>query len=221
MKTAGTSIEVFLSQCCSEDDILTPIWPHIEPHRARNYKGIWNPFTGTVNNGGQGIARMAPTFKRLLKREKFYNHIPASLVRQRVPRKTWDDYYKFCVERNPWDKTLSHYHMINDRAGGSMSFDDYIEKGNFCFNLPKYTDYRGRLLLDKVIKYESLMDELAIVFRELGVPFEGSLNVTAKSEHRKERKPYQMMFSHQQRDVIERAFVKEIEMHGYIFGNGV
>jgi hypothetical protein len=214
VKTAGTSIEVFLSQFCGENDIVTPIWPHVEPHRARNYQGICNPFPEIINNKGQGIKG---TVKRLLKREKFYNHIPAVVARQRMSTKIWNSYYKFCVERNPWDKTLSHYHMMNDWAGGSISFDDYIKEGRFCINLPKYTDSKGNILVDKVVKYESLMDELGVVFQELGIPFDGSLGVRAKTEYRKDRRPYQNVFSNQQRDVIENAFTKEIEMHGYAF----
>ena len=216
VKTAGTSIEIFLSQCCGENDVLTPIWPHVGPHRARNYQGIWNPFPQIIQNKARGIKGI---FRNILQQKKFYNHIPASLVKQRIPRKVWNSYFKFCVERNPWDKTLSHYHMENDRAGGGISLDDYIEKGKFCFciNYPRYTDSNGLLLVDKVVKYELLMDELEIVFQELGIPFGGSLGVRAKSEHRKNRRPYQEVFSDKQKDVIERVFTKEIEMHVYLF----
>ncbi|MBK1732614.1 hypothetical protein CKO41_12610 [Thiococcus pfennigii] len=214
VKTAGTSIEVFLSQICSSDDIVTPIWPHVGNHRARNYKGIWNPFNEIVNNEEQ---RIVETFKNLLQRKRFYNHMSASLVKHRLSAKIWDSYFKFCVERNPWDKTLSHYHMISDRSGGIVSFDDYIEKGRFCINLPKYTDPEGRLLVDKVIKYETLMDDLGLIFCKLGVPYNGSLGVNAKSEYRKKKEPYQKLFTRQQRYIVEKAFAKEIEMHGYVF----
>jgi hypothetical protein len=213
-KTAGTSTEVFLSQCCGEEDIVTPIWPHVEPHRARNYEGFWNPLPEIVRNRGHGIRG---TFKSLIQRQMYYNHIPASLARQRTSKKIWDSYFKFCVERNPWDKTLSHYHMENDRAGGDISFDEYIDKGNFCLNFGKYTDDSGRLLVDRIVKYESLMDEFGDVFKELGVPFDGSLGVRAKSEHRKDKRPYQDVFSDKQREVIQTAFGREIEMQGYVF----
>lgn len=213
-KTAGTSIEVFLSQYCGEEDIVTPIWPHVEPHRARNYQGIWNPFPEIIQNKARGIKM---TVKNLTSLRKFYSHLPAFLIRSRTPQKIWNSYFKFCVERNPWDKSLSHYHMVNDRAGGSLSFDKYIEKGNFCINFPKYTDSNGSLLVDKVVKYESLIDELWIIFQELGIPFDGSLGVRAKAEHRKEERPYQDLFSDKQRYIIEKAFAREIEMHGYVF----
>src|SRR5436190_5044052 len=37
VKTAGTSIEVFLSQHCGPDDVLTLFDPPIEGHQPRNY----------------------------------------------------------------------------------------------------------------------------------------------------------------------------------------
>src|SRR6266404_2409853 len=42
-KTAGTSIEVFLSKHCGPKDIVTPIAPPIEGHQPRNYEGFINP----------------------------------------------------------------------------------------------------------------------------------------------------------------------------------
>ena len=72
-------------------------------------------------------------------------------------------------------------------------------------------------MVDKVVKYESLMSELGAIFQELGIAFEGSLGVRAKSEYRKDKRPYQDVFSNQQREVIEKAFAKELEMHGYTF----
>lgn len=214
IKTAGTSIEVFLSQCCGENDIVTPIRPPVEPHFPRNYKGIWNPFSEILLNRGGGIRG---TLENLLHMHKYFNHIPASIIRCRTNKNIWNNYYKFCVERNPWDKSLSHYHMINHRAGGGISFDEYLERGNFCINLPIYADSKGNLLVDKVVRYESLGNELSLVFNDLGIPFEGSLGVRAKSEHRKDRSPYKKIFSIRQKDIIAKSFKDEINMHKYVF----
>ncbi len=213
-KTAGTSIEVFLSQYCDENDIITSTYPYVESHFPRNYQGSWNPFPEIIANKGRGLRSI---IRELLRQNMFMEHIPACTVRNRISTKMWNDYFKFCVERNPWDKTLSHYHMINYRAGGNMTFDEYIDRKNFCLNYPLYTDSKHNLIVDEVIKYESLMDELARIFDKLGVPFEGRLGVRAKSKYRKDKKPYQEVFSNEQREIIEKAFVKEIEMHKYTF----
>lgn len=213
-KTAGTSIEVFLSQHCSENDIVTPINPPVEPHIARNYTGFWNPFPELLYFKARNIKSVIWHF---LKKQKFYNHIPGSIVQQRISPEMWNEYFKFCVERNPWDMTLSYYYMMNHRLGARPDFDEYIKKGNFRSNYYMYTNITGDLILDKVIKYETLAEQLGEVFCSLGIPFTGTLGVRAKSEYRQDRRPYQEVFSDQQRRVIEKAFEKEIKMHNYSF----
>ena len=107
--------------------------------------------------------------------------------------------------------------MVKDKSAKIKTFDDYIHNGSFCFNYPKYTDLKGNLIVDEVIKYETLMEDLGQIFHNLSIPFDGSLGVRAKSQHRKDRRPYQEIYSDDQREIIARAFQKEIEMHGYTF----
>ncbi len=185
-KTAGTSIEVYLSQFCGKDDILTPFGRAENGHEPRNYYG-------------------------------FYNHMDARTIRSMVSERIWNNYYKFCVERNPWDKSLSHYHFMNNRfEGGRMTLDKYMSRGEFCLNYPRYTDGE-RIIVDHVAKYENLSRELGEIFSRLGVPFEGSLNAYAKSGYRKDRRPYQQVLTKKQSCIIKAAFQREIEFHGYSF----
>ena len=188
LKTAGTSIEVFLSGHCGPDDVVTPILPHVEPHRPRNHDG-------------------------------FFNHVPAAAIRDRVGPAVWDSYFKFCVERNPWDKTLSYYHMTNAREGGGLAFDRFLERNDLPINFPKYTEPadRRRVLVDRVIRYERLGAELGEVFAMLGIPFDGSLGVNAKSEYRIDRRPYREVYTRRQAELVGRAFEVERALHGYEF----
>lgn len=186
LKTAGTSIEVFLSQFCGPDDILTPILPHVKPHRPRNHEG-------------------------------FFNHMPAHEIRDRVRQSVWNGYFTFCVERNPWDKVLSYYHMMNHRQNGSLAFDQFLSGTDFPINYPNYTepDDPARILVDRVLRYESLSVELAEVFGQLGIPFDGSLGVNAKAEYRTDRRPYREVYTRQQADLVGRLFAQEIALMGY------
>lgn len=187
VKTASTSIEVFLSPRCGPDDIVTPIVPPVEGHKPRNDKG-------------------------------FYNHIPATLLRESVLAEVWNSYFKFCVERNPWDKVLSHYHMQVARGTETLSLDQYLAKGKFPINFPRYTDASGeKIIVDRVLSYENLNVDLAEVFAGLKLDFDGSLGVQAKSDYRTDRTPYQLVFNEVQRKIVEQAFAKEIELHGYKF----
>lgn len=213
-KTAGTSIEVFLSPQCGPEDILTPIFPAVEKHQPRNYEGMVSAFHQLRKQDG-----LWPALRHVLaKRKKFTHHMPAWIIQTRVSSAVWNSYFKFCVERNPWDKVLSHYHMLNFRHGGSLSLDQYLARGKFSINYRRYTDPAGaKIIVDRVLRYENLMPELADVFARLKIPFQGTLGIRAKGEYRKDRTPYQLVFNSEQRRIVERAFAREIELHGYRF----
>ena len=214
-KTAGTSIEVFLSRHCGPQDIVTPIAPPLEGHQPRNYEGFINPIAEILERPGRLFSVLHHT---MTSGTKFYNHMPAREVKNRVPAKVWNRYFKFCVERNPWDKVLSHYHMHAARAGGALSLDEYLARGQFPINYFRYMDRSGeKLIVDRVVRYESLLAELREVFAYLNIPFDGTLGVAAKSDYRADRRPYQEVFKDEQRQLIEKAFAKEIELHRYRF----
>jgi len=186
-KTASTSIEVYLSQQCHDGDVITPIRPQVQPHIARNHEG-------------------------------FYNHISASEIKSRIPKSVWESYFKFCVERNPWDKTLSHYYMLSARKGGTLTFERYLAEAKLCVDHSLYTaEKNSSIIVDKIIRYENLLAELSEVFAFLGIPFAGSLNVYAKSEYRKDRRPYNEVYTERQRYIVAKAFAWEVQTFGYNF----
>src|SRR5438105_3582433 len=202
-KTAGTSIEVFLSSLCGPDDVLTPIHPTVDPHAPRNYLGWFNPLPEIAAAGGRNTRQSLGTLRRRL---RFYNHIPAYAARERVGRGVWDRYFTFCVERNPWAKVISHYRML--RALGLVaSLDECLQRGGLPLNMPLYSKPRGPgLLVDRVIRYESLDSELGDVLSGLGLPWPGSLEVRAKSDYATDRRPYTDIYTPNQRALVERVF---------------
>jgi hypothetical protein len=214
-KTAGTSIEVFLSKHCGPTDVLTPIEPAVEGHEPRNYEGFINPVPEILERPGKIFSAFRHS---VISREKFYRHMPATEIKNRVPANVWNSYFKFCVERNPWDKVLSHYYMHAAREGGSLSLDEYLARGRFPINYFRYTDRSGKnIIVDRILRYENLLTELGEVFSQLKIPFEGTLDVQAKSEYRTDRRPYREVFNEEQRRIVQKAFAKEIELHGYRF----
>ena len=214
-KTAGTSIEIFLSKHCGPEDIVTPIAPTVEGHQPRNYEGFINPIPEILQRPGKLFSALRHS---LTSRAKFYNHMPAREIKNRVPADVWNSYFKFCVERNPWDKVLSHYHMHAAREGGSLSLNEYLARGRFPINYFRYTDRSGtKIIVDRILRYENLVAELSEVFSQLEIPFDGTLGVMAKSGYRSDRRPYQEVFNDEQRKIVEKAFAKEIKLHGYRF----
>jgi hypothetical protein len=190
IKTAGTSIETFLSPLCGPDDTFTPILPPETGHQPRNH----------VVHGRQ-----------------FYNHMSAWQVRRAVSPDVWSGYFKFCVERNPWDKTVSDFCMVNARAGGRFNLADYLQLGRFCRSWELYTDDDGSLLVDRVLRWESLDQQLGEVCGKLGIPWTGRLEVRAKSQFRQDRRPYQEWYAPEQQALVREVFADEIRTFGYAF----
>ena len=215
-KTAGTSIETFLSQYCGNGDVLTPFGKPVDTHMPRNYEGYFNPIPELILARGKGRKK---TLRQLLRREKFHSHIPAYKIRARIRKNIWSSYFKFCVERNPWDKTLSHYYFIKrkEKYRHISSLDQYLAEGNSCLNFHLYTGYHNSnvVLVDRIIKYESLMEQLGEVFSMLSIPFNNSLNVRAKGEYRADRRHYRDVLTEGQITKIHEIYEKEILMHGY------
>ena len=147
-KTAGTSIEVELSRQCGTDDIVTPIFPENSGHRPRNYSG-----------------RLG----------HFYNHMSASEVRALIDADLYRDSFKFCFERHPVDKCLSHFGMLLNSPyhrtdDAPRSWDEYVERGAFPVDDHLYTDDAGRLIVDEIYRFDELPSAWASICRQLGLP---------------------------------------------------
>ena len=213
-KTAGSSLEVFLSQYCGKEDVLTTINPPVNEHQARNYKGYFNIFNEIIYNNFN-VKLMKQTLSHLYHQKKFYNHMPASLIKNRISPEIWNEYYKFTIERNPWEKVVSYYYMYKKRNNLDISFDDFIALGDLPFNYPLYTD-KNNILVDKIIRYENLNLELKELFDDLKIPF-SSLTTKAKTNYRTKRKDYKTYYNEQTKIYIENSFKDEIDLMGYTF----
>ena len=210
-KVAGTSTEIYLNKYKGKADVFTPLGRDagVGGHVPQNYGGLFNPF--------KGIKARSILQRRVLKNfyegKKFWNHIPAKLIKARIGDKIWDNYYKFCIERNPWDKTISEYYFKRGlRDIGSI--DDFFARGRFPKDLSRYS-IKGKIAVDKILRYENLLDELSEVFGELGIPWEGSLGVRAKGGFRKDRRPYTEVLSEEQIEIIAKEFADEIRIMKY------
>lgn len=190
-KTAGTSIEVDLNKVLGETDIATPIFPAVEGHKAQNYL-VKNRFYGTT---------------------ECRNHMTAREVKKVVGSSIWDEYFKFCVEREPVSKVISHYSMLvkspyHNKKTKELSFDDYMNRKKFPVDTPKYTDKNGLLIVDKILKYEDLDKELMAVANQLG--FNMELSTKAKSGFRLD-----LQISKEHTEIIYDAFSSSNRFTGY------
>ncbi len=215
-KTAGTSIEVALSRYCGENDIVTPIFPAVEGHRPRNYKKFYQSYWFHVH---------IP--KRLYK--GFYDHMPASEILRKISPDMWHSYYKFCFERNPYDKVASFYFFHKRPDKIEIDFKEFCSRcynGTFKYGLPVDFDKYGtqesaggknlRLLVDFVGKYESLVSDFSQICGRLGIPFDGTLT-REKASTRPKEDHYSKYYDPQTINIVSSAFRREIALFGYRF----
>jgi hypothetical protein len=233
-KTAGTSIEMYLSSICGPNDIFTPFSLTEKNHVPRNFQGWFNPIPEliikTKFNRGVRDANLKLTIRDFLSKRKFFHHIPAWQIRERINRRIWDGYYKFCVERNPWDKVVSGWYWYNQKYNNPISLDKYIvilEKriqerrsgvGVYPYNYFNYVDPMSeKLLTDRIIYYENLDEELKSIFKLLGITIGTSLGIHAKSGYRGDKGRYRDTINNRHRDIIGKLFYQEIKLHGYSY----
>jgi hypothetical protein len=199
-KTAGTSIEIALSKICGEQDIITPISPEDENTRmALGYRGPQN----YIFNGAQ----------------LFYNHIPASDVRALAGGEVWDAYFKFCFERNPWDKVISWYfweYQIEPRP----SISEFIQSGHAGLvggpgGFDLYT-INGEIAVNKVCLYENMDQEMERIQNQLNLPDLPALP-RAKSRFRSDKRHYRELLGAEDKIAIEKLFAREIDHFGFVF----
>jgi hypothetical protein len=145
----------------------------------------------------------------------FYNHMPAVAIRQFIGRETWDSYFKFTIERNPWDLVVSAWYWYSNRR--PLSFEAFVASDHLRHysNWRLYT-IRNRIAVDWVIRYEHLASALDEIAERLGLPEIQDLQ-RAKGNFRPDRRPYQELYGDRERSLVAAVFSREIETFGWTF----
>lgn len=215
-KTAGTSVEIALSMHGGESDIIAPISSKDEKLRkSLGGRGAQNCFSPLSDYRGEDYRILLLKWKR---KRKFYNHISAGEIKGLVDPDIWNNYYKFCFERNPWDRIISLYFWTY-KEEPRPSLKEFIQSGKPLhlkrrgFNLYSID---GKVAVDKVCRFENLAEELEAVRKQIGIPSPLVLP-NAKGGHRKDKRSYRDVINSEDRDLISEMFRDEIALMGYEF----
>lgn len=212
-KTGSTSIELGLGGVCGPDDVITPVG-HDEklrvgpPPQNQNLPMKRWPLTA--------YALMAIGRSRAEAGVKFFNHMRGEQVKRMVPADVWRDYVKISIERNPWDREVSHYFWRNRDPNTRPSFRDYVlnDDRKKINNWSIYT-IDDKIVADVMLHTETLSEDYAKLSARLGVDLPAL--PSAKSNYRRDHRPYRELYDAETRAVIEKRYAREIEAFGYDF----
>ncbi|HET6604838.1 MAG TPA: sulfotransferase family 2 domain-containing protein [Xanthomonadaceae bacterium] len=166
-------------------------------------------------------------------------HRSAVELREAYGHEAWDNAFTFAWVRNPWERILSWWSMIESQRssyGGCSRFqqlvldtasnfedfllrfdgfpDDEFFKSNWLFRpqIAMISDECGRSIVDFVGRFERLVEDWQVVARRVGRPGVALPHVNQSSHG-----PYQDYYSPRTRDIVARHFATDIRTFGYAF----
>ena len=223
-KTAGSSLEIALSKYCAKGDILTPLDSDEEEQR-REISGL-----GAQNYGKPlrryRIEEMIGWLRKRRPVERYNEHSPAWQIRRMIGSETWDRYFTFTIVRNPYDRCLSRFYYsksVEEKRGRKKVWDfgnlDQYMRYNPWFineNWAMYTQ-DDEVLVDFIVRYERLEEDLAEISRRLGLErniYEEMRSISAKRGLRPAADRSARLTA-AGREMIGLLCAPEIEMFGY------
>ena len=226
-KTAGTSVEIALSKFLGPDDVITTITAKDE--KVRNSLGFRGPQNYLMTTRDILGFRLLEYLFRVYRYggwkkqypRKFFTHMPARNTKEIVPRQVWDNYYKFSIERNPWDRAVSMYHWRKyNNQNNFPEFPDFIKLGRAArSNFDLYT-INGLIALDKIVLYEDLYAGLDEVSARIGLPepiTAAMQSIKAKGDVRPKKLSYRSYYDEETRKILAIQAAREIAQFGYEF----
>ncbi len=210
-KTAGTSLEIALSQICGEEDIITPIVPETRGElEAMGFKGPQNcrlsPLQYTAKDWRKRLKGKRPAFR---------DHLSAAYIKKVFGEGVWNRYFKFTIERNPYDKAISRYYWSTRDMVPRPTMEEHLDTRSLgaISNWSLYS-IDDEIAVDYVMRFESLAESRSHVEERLGLTTPLRMP-KAKSGFRKNHQHYSRVISPQARRRIEAVCAKELAAFGY------
>jgi len=209
-KTAGTSLEIGLSQYCGPDDIITPISP--EDELTRQELG----FRGPQNCRFPLTSYRWPHIKDTIrgKRPLFRNHMSAGDAIRLLGEDVWNEYFTFTIEREPYSKAISRYWWSTRKRTSRPTIEKFLEniRPDFLSNWDIYS-VNDKPAVDMMLRFENLQEDRETLEQKLGI---GPITMPrAKGNYRKDRRHYSQVLSPEARRRLEIVCAKEIQYFGY------
>lgn len=160
--------------------------------------------------------------------ELFDMHISPLELRILRGKKWYKGYTEFAIVRYPWDWHVSQFsfHCQNSFAAyhnlfKKFSFDEYVDWAVQPDNIARarsrqkcfLSDQYGNILVDKVLKLESLESDLRCLLNDFAI----DADLPRKNSSSRER-DYKTFYTDLSSKKIHDAFSEDIDYFGYSFG---
>ena len=221
-KTASTSLEIFFSQFCGDDDIVTPVMA--EDEIIRHDLGGCLPQHYSANSRREDEYRAAircadvEQMKRALKAKDmlYRNHMSLAEVSSQVSIP--DDYLVISSDRHPYEKVVSmtYFRLRNkelDDAEFARELERVIDSEKYR-NIDMYRDRQGRLAT-RIIRYEALQADTRAICEELGLEFQPRGLPSTKANFRESRDDAGTVLTNEQKHRIAEICAEEFKVYGY------
>lgn len=160
-KVAGTSFEIALSKFSQNPaDIITPITKDDEAFRqSLNYTSAQN-YTQPFRQAALAALKSGNPRRVFDKTPRFWNHMPATKVRDLLGSEIFEGYTKVTLYRRPLDRLVSSFYWKQSRKSHNLPFDRYCyEQGVWAENYQQY--FIGtELVIDHLIRFSDLQSDI-------------------------------------------------------------
>jgi len=146
-------------------------------------------------------------------------------AKEMLPRETYEQLFKFAFVRNPWDLQVSSWHHIRRErphlVEGIADFEPFLRWKLDPTRPPQYhadmsvelqsdyvIDLHGKLIVDFIGRYESLLDDFDEACRRIGIQ---------RPELPHSRKDYRAYYSDAAAEWVAAHYRPDIERFGYHF----
>lgn len=149
----------------------------------------------------------------------FNSHITCYDFYKLFKKNEFENYFKFAIIRNPFDRAVSRYVYTKKISNKfkNYSFNEFLEydiKNNlkvleqfsFC------TFNKKDIWLDKIIKFENLDRELKVLYKKI---FQKEINIPHLNKTIK--KNYREYYDNNSKKIIEKFLSKDLEYFNYEF----
>lgn len=160
-------------------------------------------------------------------------HATANAMRKSLGDEIWNNYFKFTVVRNPWDRLVSTYLYHRTQRDYGTSTKKYFRAGmrHECHVFPtldqyakhhKYIDRQvdyildddSNVIVDKILYCENLENELNDLLTSFGCD---SVSLRKANASKNRKHDYREFYTEESKEAVRKKYKDDIDMFNYSF----